>query len=112
MLLVREERKVFSSDDINELERLFIETFGGFTRSSTTHPLLEGNWINDLTKRTVANRHVLYEIYTQRNIEAIEYFTELKRGLHKRAEKRGARQDIIVIEQIEVTFIAEPLIRT
>lgn len=45
----RKERRVFSDEDMDELETLFIDTFGGFTRSSTEHPLLEGNWIDDLS---------------------------------------------------------------
>lgn len=102
-------RKVFSNDDIDELEKLFVDTFGGFTRSSRKHPLLEGNWTNDLTKKTITNKHALYEIYTQQSTEAIAYFRDLKRGLHRRAKARGMGQDIIVIEQTEVTFISEPV---
>ena len=39
---------------------------------------------------------------------AVDYFTELQQRLHIRAEERGSKQDIIVIEQIEVTFINKP----
>ena len=105
----RNERRVFSSSDIDELEQAFIDKFGGFTSSSKKHPLLEGNWLDALRKKTVANKHVLYEIYAQQNRETVDYFRDLKRGLHRRAAERGRSQDIIVIEQLGVTFVNEPV---
>jgi hypothetical protein len=70
-------------------------------------PSSVGQWI-DARKKVIVNEHARFEVYSQRTREALNYFDELKERLHIRAEKLGAKQDIILIEQSEVTFAIKP----
>lgn len=60
------------------------------------------------TKERTIGVHVRYEVYSQRNKTAIEYFTELQLHLYERSREIGAKQEIIVVEQTEVTLIDKP----
>ena len=69
------------------------------------NPLLKGEWDNIKTGEVIVNKHALYEVYGKRTSKTLEFFTELHEMLHHVAEQRGAKQDIIITEQTEVTFI-------
>lgn len=101
-------KEVFRSKELDMLEKLFLRDFDGVTYSrDAKHPILEGVWKNIRTDENTVNRHALYEIYSQRHDKVIEYFKELKTRLHTYAEKElNMKQDVIVIEQTEVTFIS------
>lgn len=102
-------KSVFIQKDLDELEELFLKDFEGLGGPEIIRkPLKRGKWKNDLTNNVIVNEHTLYEIYGQRNKTVIDYFTELMENLHVRAIDRGAKQEIIVFEQSEVTFISEP----
>jgi len=100
-------RPVFLSEDLRNLDRLFREDFGGLTRPMIT-PSAVGQYIIGTTKKTVANEHAIYEVFSLRTREALNYFVELKERLEIRSEELGAKQDIVAIEQNEVTFAARP----
>lgn len=100
---VNESKQVFKEEDLREIEKLFKDDFGGFSVPKG----IDGQWVN-LNDKIVFNEHVRYDIYAQRNKLAVDYFTELQQRLHVRAEERGSKQDIIVIEQTEATFINKP----
>ncbi|MDE1871204.1 MAG: hypothetical protein KGI06_03110 [Candidatus Micrarchaeota archaeon] len=99
-------KQVFSKEDLGELGRLFNDDFGGFTLGRES-PSSLGQWI-DISKNVIVNEHARFEVFSQRTREALNYFDELKERLHIRAEKLGAIQDIILIEQSEVTFAIKP----
>lgn len=100
------QKQVFSKDDLGELGRLFNDDFGGFTLGKEA-PSSLGQWI-DISKNIIVNEHARFEVFSQRTREALNYFDELKERLHIRAEKLGTKQDIILIEQSEVTFAIKP----
>jgi len=86
--------RVFLKTDLKKLNALFDDDFGGYTRHK-----VEGEWINP-QKEIIVNEHMRYEIYSKRNEKAIEYFRELKENL-----ELYKKEDVIVIEQTEVTFM-------
>jgi hypothetical protein len=98
-------KPVFLQEDLDNLDKLFRNDFGGFTRKIET-PSEFGQW--NSAKEIIVNEHAIYEIFTARTREALNYFDELKERLHIRAEKLGVKQDIIVIEQHEITFSTKP----
>jgi len=99
-------KRVFTDDDLEGLKILFKRYFGGSTYpEETQHPLIAGQWENPKTGETIVNKHVSLSVYSKRNIKSIEFFNELKEILHDIAQKRRAKQEEIVIEQSEVTFI-------
>jgi len=98
-----ESKPVFKEEDLRDLEKLFRSDFGGYSIPKQ----IDGQWDNP-NKEIVSNEHVRYDVYSQRNKLAIDYFTELQQRLHIRAVERDAKQDIIVVEQIEITFINKP----
>jgi hypothetical protein len=105
-------KTVFTQEDLNELRRLFRDDFGGSTvsRNTTggegTESLWKGEWRDTETQKTVVNEHARYEIYSRREPDAIQYFTELKARLLIWSKKeRNAEQKDIVVEVIEVSFI-------
>lgn len=102
-------KEIFKNEDLKGVEQLFRSDFGGFTHQrSVVDPSTEGQWIKGTTNETIVNEHAMYQIYSARTREALNYFDELKERLHVRAEELGAKQDIIVIEQSEVTFAIKP----
>lgn len=100
-------KTVFLDEDLQNLNKLFRIDFGGFTRKIET-PSEIGQWGEAKTKNTIVNEHALYEVYSSRTREALNYFDELNGRLRTRAEELGAEQEIIVIEQNEITFATEP----
>lgn len=100
-------KEVFPRTDLEKLNELFLNDFEGVTFEIKT-PSRAGRWPQGRTKKTIVNEHAIYEIYSQRTREALNYFDELKERLEIRAEKLGAKQDIIVIDQSEVTFSTKP----
>jgi hypothetical protein len=100
-------KPVFLSIDLRNLDKLFREDFGGLTRPMIT-PSAIGQYIMGTTEKTVANEHAIFEVFSLRTREALNYFVELKERLEIRSEQLGAKQDIIAIEQSEVTFAARP----
>lgn len=88
-------KRIFTSEDLTKLNDLFDQDFKGWTSTKR----IAGEWVGP-KKEVVPNEHIKYEIYTKRHERAIEYFRELKENLE---EQKG--EDIIVIEQTEVTFM-------
>jgi len=100
-------KQVFTTQDLYNLNKLFLEDFEGVTQGKED-PSKIGRWPKGRTKRTIVNEHAIFEIYSQRTREALNYFDELKEKLEIRAVELGAKQDIIVIDQSEVTFATKP----
>jgi hypothetical protein len=96
---------VFTKNDLEDLQDLLRTDFGGVTYSTDVkHPLIQGDWI-DKNGDVVANKHMRFEVYTQKNVEAVEYFVELKARLLKHVKDvRHMEQEDIVIERLEVDF--------
>jgi hypothetical protein len=90
---------VFTKEDFDKLEERFYKHFEGFTHFVNVKSSIVGGWISP-NKKTVINKHDRYEVYTQRREEAVEYFKKLKEDLEKKK-----KQMIIIIEQMEVTFV-------
>lgn len=101
------EKQVFRKEDLDNLNKLFLEDFDGVTYAKE-NPSKVGQWPKGRTRRTIVNEHAIFEIYSQRTREALNYFDELKERLEIRAKELGAKQDIIVIDQSEVTFATKP----
>jgi len=101
-------KQVFREEDLRDIENLFRKDFKGLTGPEfIKRPMPTGEWINEFGK-TIADEHVRYEVYSKRNKTAIEYFVELQERLHDRAKEIGSEQQVIVIEQTEVTLIGKP----
>ena len=85
LIPVKEEGRweIFSYKEIETLAELLDRDFGGSTSTppleATQHPLLIGRY--RIGKEKVTNTHVRFEVYTQPNNVAIEYFQELKENL-------------------------------
>lgn len=100
-------KEVFLREDQENLKKLFLEDFDGVSYAKET-PSKVGRWPKGRTRRTIVNEHALFEVYSQRTREALNYFDELKERLEIRAKELGAKQDIIVIDQSEVAFARKP----
>lgn len=100
-------KEVFLKEDIMNLRDLFFEDFDGVTFGKESSSKI-GQWPKGRTRKTIVNEHAIFEIYSQRTREALNYFDELKERLEIRAKELGAKQDIIVIDQSEVTFATKP----
>jgi hypothetical protein len=92
-------KQVFSPTDFKMLGDLLENDFGGVTQSEDkTHPLLRGSWTSKGI--VIINKHARYELYSQQNDIAIDYFKELKKNL-----ERHTGQEIIVIEMTHVILM-------
>ncbi len=88
---------------------MFLADFEGFTHRIES-PSEIGEWplLRGKIKKIMINKHAQYTVYSQRTREALNYFDELKERLEIRSKELGVKQDIIVIDQSEVTFSTEP----
>ncbi len=97
----RARKRLFNEKDIKKLRTLLNADFGGCSyRRGLTHPLLEGEWINE-QGQVEHNVHVVFEVFGKQDERCLEYFKQLKKRLEK-----VSREEIILIQMTPILIVS------